>query len=82
MQTITTRDYSKSPTPQFDAVQDIVDWLGTERYLIISLKMMKIKDHYLFHAHCNVLDLNSFQTKAWYESLNGQGTWIETGFPE
>lgn len=70
-----TIDYSKSPAPAFDAVQDVMDWLGPERYNKLSGQMSLITNCGQFALICSFAGIHGFPVKAWYEHYHGQGTW-------
>lgn len=69
-----TIDYSKSPSPQFDAVQDVMEWFG-ERYQTVAAEMSKVKDRDTFAFYCSFVGVGGFPVKAWYEHFHGQGSW-------
>jgi hypothetical protein len=71
----TTIDYNKSPTPQFDAVEDIRDWLGKERYKTVAPEMAKLSNCEAFAMYCSLAGIQGFPVKAWYEHFHGQGSW-------
>ena len=70
-----TTDYSKSVAPHFDAVQDIIDYLGAERYAKIAPEMAKLKHCGAFAMYCSLAGIQGFPAKAWYEHFQGQGSW-------
>lgn len=70
----TTIDYSKSPSPQFDAVQDIMEWFG-HKYPVIARELCRIKDQEQFTCWCSFGGVTGFPVKAWYEHFHGQGSW-------
>lgn len=72
-----TSDYSKSPAPQFDAIEDIKSWLGPDRWVMLQPEMAKIKHCGHFAMFCSLAGIQGFPVKAWYEHLNGQGSWNE-----
>lgn len=71
----TNIDYKKSPAPAFDAVQDIIDYMGKEKYNDISPMMAKVTSCGLFSNYCALAGIQGFPVKAWYEHFHGQGTW-------
>jgi len=73
-----TIDYSKRLAPAFDAVQDIKDYLGQERFNKVSPEMAKIKHCGQFAMYASLAGINGFPVKAWYELYHGQGSWNET----
>jgi len=73
--THTTIDYSKSPAPAFDAIEDIKSWLGVERFSKLTQEFASVKDCENFAAFCSIGGISGFPVKAWYELIHGQGTW-------
>lgn len=71
-----TRDYTKSPAKSFDAVQDIIEYLGEKKYNKISPLISTIKDQKKFAAYCSLAGISGFPVKAWYEHYHGQCTWV------
>jgi hypothetical protein len=69
--------YSKSPAPNFDAVQDIIEWLGIERFQHLSKKMMEVKHCGTWRMALSLAGIQGFPVIAWYEHIHGQGSWIE-----
>lgn len=70
-----TIDYGKSIAPSFDAVQDVMDWLGAERYAKIAPEMAKLANCGAFAMYCSLAGIQGFPVKAWYEHFHGQGSW-------
>jgi hypothetical protein len=70
-----TIDYSKSPAPGFDAVQDIKDWLGPERWAKVYPEFAKITNCAQFALYCSLAGIRGFPVRAWYEHYHGQGSW-------
>lgn len=70
-----TIDYSKSPAPSFDAVEDIRSWLGEERYKTVAPEMAKLNNCGAFAMYCSLAGVQGFPVKAWYEHFHGQGSW-------
>ena len=71
----TTIDYSKSPCAAFDAVNDIKEWLGQERWDKVSPEMAKVKDQEHFMHYAGLAGIQGFPVQAWYELYHGQGSW-------
>lgn len=72
--THTTIDYSKSPAAAFDAIEDIKDWLGAERFSLLTKELAK----YNCQTFANLVSISGIQgypVKAWYELIHGQGSW-------
>lgn len=71
-----TIDYSKSPAPSFDAVEDIREWLGEERYARLIAAGIGNELHCRrFALYCSFIGIQGFPVKAWYEHFHGQGSW-------
>lgn len=71
----TTIDYSNRPAAQFDAVEDIKEYLGAERFDKLSPEMAKVTDRDQFAMYCSLAGISGFPVKAWYELYHGQGSW-------
>lgn len=71
----TTISYANSPAPAFDAVQDIIDYLGEERYNKISPLISYVTNCGQFAMLCSLAGIHGFPVKAWYEHYHGQGSW-------
>lgn len=70
-----TIDYSKSPAPAFDALEDIKSWLGPERWVKIYPEMAAIKHCGNFAMFCALAGIQGFPVIAWYEHYHGEGSW-------
>lgn len=68
-------DYSKSPAPAFDAVQDIIDYLGKKKYNEISPMISLVTHCGQFTMYCSLAGIKGFPVRAWYEHYHGEGTW-------
>lgn len=69
-----TRDYSKSPAPAFDAVEDIRDYLG-DQYAEKAAIVRQVTDAYQFTNLVGMfLGIEGRPVEAWYEHFHGQGT--------
>lgn len=73
----TTIDYSQSAAPAFDAVEDIKEYLGKDRWEQVSPEMAKITDREQFAAFASFAGIEGFPVRAWYELYHGQGSWGE-----
>jgi len=71
----TTKDYSKSPTKAFDAVEDIKEWLGAERWSVISPEMAKVTNPNQFTFYCDISGISGYPVEAWYDLYHGQGAY-------
>lgn len=67
-------DYKSSPAPAFDAVEDVIFWLG-KSYDKIAREMALVKDCRTFAFYCRFVGIQGFPVKAWYEHFHGQGSW-------
>jgi len=68
-------DYSKSASPAFDAVEDIKEELGPERWKLASPMMGKITDVEQFMLWADFAGISGYPVKAWYELYHGGGSW-------
>lgn len=71
----TTIDYAKSVTPKFDAVEDIKQWLGQERWDAVSPEMAKVTNCGAFALYASLAGVQGFPVIAWYELYHGEGSW-------
>lgn len=69
-----TINYSKSPAPNFDAVNDIMEYLG-EKYSEIAPQIGKVLNTEHFAFYCGLAGIEGFPVKAWYDHFHGQGAW-------
>lgn len=70
------KDYSKSPAKAFDAVQDIKDYLGQEKFDSVSSDMSKLSLK-AFQFHCMLCGIEGFPMEAWYELYHGKGSYAK-----
>lgn len=77
-----TIDYGKSPAPAFDAVQDIIDYLGKDKYDKVAPEMAKLTNCGQFAMYCSLAGIQGFPVKAWYEHFHGQGSWKQEQLDE
>lgn len=71
----TTVSYHNSPSPAFDAVQDIIDYLGKAKYAEVSPMMAEVTNCGQFAMFCSLAGIQGFPVRAWYEHFHGQGSW-------
>lgn len=71
----TTIDYSRSPAPRFDAVQDIKDYLGPENWQMLLQAFRNLKCVSRFQFYCNFIGVSGFPVRALYDFQWGQGAW-------
>lgn len=74
----TTKDYSASAAPQFDAVEDVKSYFG-ERWPTVTKLMAGVKDREQFTNWASFAGVDGFPVKAWYEHYHGQGSWDVAG---
>jgi hypothetical protein len=67
--------YKNRLTPAFDAVEDVKNWFGPERWETISPVMAVVKDVQQFCFYAEFGGVKGFPVKAWYELYQGQGSW-------
>lgn len=70
-----TRDYTNSPTKAFDAVQDIIDYLGKTKYDKIAPWMARVSHCGNFAMFCALAGIQGYPVIAWYEHFHGQDSW-------
>lgn len=71
----TTIDYTNSPSQAFDAVEDIKNYLGLDKWNEISPMMAKVANCGQFALYASLAGVQGFPVKAWYELYHGQGSW-------
>ena len=62
--------YAKSEAPNFDALEDIKDYLGG-RYEKIAEQVKAIKEFETFEIICGFLGIEGFPVKAWFRHFHG-----------
>lgn len=72
---ITIRDYTKSTAPAFDAVEDIRQYLGENRWNAIYFPMMEIRNPAAFRLGCLIMGIAGFAIEAWYDHYHGQNSY-------
>lgn len=73
----TNKDYSKSPSKNFDAVEDIKSWLGARKFNKVSPGMAKITHPNQFSFYCMVSGIEGFPVQAWYDLYHGEGAFLK-----
>lgn len=75
------KDYSTSPAPGFDAVEDVRAALGETQWEAERILITKLADMYrkpnrwrALCLRCNIT--HPFQRQAWYDHHFGQGAWL------
>lgn len=67
-----TRDYSKSEAPNWEAVNDVMNWLG-DRYSTLAALMRTVIDPDEFALCCELLGFSGKPVQAWYDHFHGEG---------
>lgn len=70
-----TISYKNSPAPAFDAVEDIREYLGNNRYGELTHILKDVKSCANFALYCSMCGIRGYPVQAWYELINGQGSW-------
>ena len=68
-------NYANSPTPAFDAVEDIRGYLGPDKFSEITQKLKGVNVCATFALACAFCGVQGYPVQAWYELINGQGSW-------
>lgn len=68
----TTVDYSKSPAPAFDAVNDVMNWFG-DRWPSVTELMSRVKDPSDFRFYAAFSGVQGAPVRYWYDHYHGQG---------
>jgi len=68
-------DFSKSPAPKHDAVEEIKKWLGNAKYNELSPQMAAVTNPRQFSFYCMLAGIQGFPVSAWYELYHGEGSW-------
>lgn len=71
----TTIDYSNSPAPNFDAIEDIKEYLGQTKWDEISPEMAKVISPKQFEFYCCITGISGLPVRAWYDLYHGQGAY-------
>lgn len=69
-------DYTKSSAPNFDAVNDIMEWLG-DKYATVAPEMAKVTDTDAFMFYCGLAGIQGFPVRAWYDHFHGEGAFAK-----
>jgi hypothetical protein len=70
-------DYSKSPTKAYDAIEDIKEFLGRERFTRITQTLSTARNPLHWRLALAFAGVQGYPVVAWYELVHGQGTWVE-----
>lgn len=71
----TTIDYTNSPAKNFDAVEDVKDWLGA-RYDALASEMRNVRNPKYFTFYCSLAGIEGFPVQAWYDHFHGEGKYL------
>ena len=71
----TVIDYTKRLTPKFDAVEDVKEWLGTDKWNEVSPKMAQISNPQQFAFLAGLAGVHDFAVEAWYDLYWGDGAY-------
>jgi hypothetical protein len=69
-------DYSKSVTPDSDAVKDIKNYLGKKKFTQLTADMRSC-DVVQFSMLCGIAGIHGRPVKAWYDLIHGQGEYAK-----
>ena len=70
-----TISYKDSPCPSVDAIDDIKEWLGQERWDKLYPLFAKIETQKAFELYASFVGVQGFPVIAWWELIHGQGSW-------
>ena len=71
----TVKDYTNSPTKNFDAVEDVKEWLGKRKWSEVSPQMASFKDINQFEFLAGIAGIKGFPVEAWYDLYHGGGAY-------
>lgn len=71
----TTIDYTNSPAKNFDAVEDIKEYLGAKKWAEVSPEMARITNVHQFNFFCGLAGIEGFPVQAWYDLYHGEGSY-------
>lgn len=76
----TTIDYSKSPSPAFDALQDVIEFLGPRWNTEVHAEMRKVTDPDQFRMWADFAGVSGFRpVSAWYDHYHGENAYVTAG---
>lgn len=67
-----TKDYSQSFAPNWEAVNDVMNYLG-DRYAAIAAQMKEVIDPDHFSFYCAFAGIEGMPVRAWYDHFHGEG---------
>lgn len=71
----TTINYTSSPSPKFDAVEDIKQYLGQAKWDELFPLMAKVKSPSQFQSYCYLAGVQGLPVTAWYDLYHGEGAY-------
>lgn len=73
-----TKDYSASPAPMFDALQDLKDWIGEDRWDGFYAAASAVDNAFDLKLQLAIFaGVEGKPVEALWEAIHGQGTWEE-----
>lgn len=76
-----TRSYKDSLSPNFDAVEDIKEYLGADKFTKLGQEgMSQVFNCAQFALYASLAGIEGFPVIAWYEHYHGQGSWKQEEF--
>lgn len=73
-----TRDYSKSAAPRFDALQDLIEFLG-DRWPKCNDQLKHVTDLRQFENWAGFAGVEGAPVEVWYDHIHGEGAWVNAG---
>lgn len=74
----TRKDYSKSQAPRFDALQDVINFLG-DRWPKCNDHLKLITSVDQFENWAGFAGVEGAPVEAWYDHIHGEGAWVVAG---
>lgn len=74
----TRKDYSKSPAPRFDALQDLIEFLG-DRWPRCNGHLKAVTSPDQFENWAGFAGVEGAPVEAWYDHIHGEGAWVIAG---
>lgn len=72
------KDYSKSQAPRFDALQDLIDFLG-DRWPRCNDHLKSVTSPDQFENWAGFAGVEGAPVEAWYDHIHGEGAWVIAG---
>lgn len=73
-----TRDYSRSAAPRFDALQDLIEFLG-DRWPKCNDHLKGVTDLRQFENWAGFAGVEGAPVEVWYDHIHGEGAWVNAG---